>query len=43
MAPDLIHAAIVILIVGTLIRIAEYLMAANYSNSLLYKYLVFAY
>ena len=43
MAPDLIHTAIVILIVGTLIRIAEYLLAQNHPDSLFYKYLVFAY
>lgn len=43
MAPDLIHAALVILLVGTLIRIAEYLMAEKYPDSIFYKYLVFAY
>jgi hypothetical protein len=41
--PDVIHFIVVLLLAGTLIRIAEYLMASRGSDSPIYKFLVFAY
>jgi hypothetical protein len=41
--PDVFHFIVVLLLAGTLIRICEYLLAANGSNNPVYKFLVFAY
>jgi hypothetical protein len=41
--PDILHGALLLLFLGTFIRITEYLMSQKYPNSILYKYLVFAY
>lgn len=43
MLPDTVHFILMLLLCGTLVRIAEYLLAANASDNRFYKFLVFAY
>lgn len=43
MLPDIGHFMIVLLLAGALLRVAEYLLAANFPDNPLYKFLVFAY
>jgi len=43
MLPDLIHGLITLLLLGCLIRIAEYLLASRNPDNRIYKFLAFAY
>lgn len=43
MLPDVAHFALALLLVGALLRIAEYTLATKMPDSPLYKFLVFAY
>jgi hypothetical protein len=43
MLPDTVHFLLMLLLCGTLLRIAEYLMADRAPDNRLYKFLVFSY
>ena len=43
MLPDMLHFAIMLLLVGCLLRIAEYLLASRSPDNRLYKFLAFSY
>lgn len=43
MLPDVVHGLLLLLMLGTILRITEYLLSQRAPDSRFYKYLVFAY